>query len=387
MVSPKSAQKRLGKAGALVLVIGVILFLPFWSDWQNARDKSNSPPGRIFTSKGEVLKVVFSPDGQRLASSGGIYKGRGNWVTGEINSWDPLTGQLLLAFAGHPKGVTDLDFSPDGKRLASASSDGIKIWDAATGKQLLTLSSEPNEEPCRVAFQPQGTSLATVSVIGPMWRGDMPIAVKVWIVPPIADGELPTPVFSYPCKTSSSIGTGWRPPTLTFSPDGTRLACGQGKNVLIWDFRADRQGDNTSPSRALEGHTGPVCDQVFSPDGKRLATASDDETIRIWDPATGEELLAFKSPREGIPGYRGIRCLAFSPDGKRLAGGKAQNLAIWDAATGQELYFLRWHSQSIESLAYSPDGKTLATGAGDHDIKLWDLAALEHWTGVGPGEN
>ena len=80
--------------------------------------------------------------------------------------------------------------------------------------------------------------------------------------------------------------------------------------------------------------------------------------------------------------------LAFSPDGKRLAGGKAQKLAIWDAATGKQLHFLAWHTGIIESLAFSPDGKTLATGSTDHHIKLWDLAALEQGSEAAkPGGN
>jgi WD40 repeat protein len=363
--------------------LGLILFLPGWSSCQNARNRANSPPGKILSTDGYVLKVVFRPDGQRLASGGGVYKGRGKWVTGEVRVWDPTTGQSVLAFAGHPEGVTGLDFSPDGKRLATASSSGVKVWDAATGKQLLTLKMQPNEEPWRVAFDPQGDRLATLSQVGPIWRGRGAAVVRVWHTPPTDEGQKTEPVFSYPFQVGFRA---WQWTSLVFSPDGMRLACGWDNAVLIWDWSPQCPGDKTAPAVVLEGHTRPVRDQAFSPDGKRLATASDDETVRIWDAATGQELLRFDSPRDGIPGYRGIGCLAFSPDGQRLAGGKAQNLVIWDAATGKELHYLRWHSGTIESLAFSPDGKTLATGADDHEIKLWDLTALEVWNEVRPGE-
>src|SRR5438128_6093270 len=144
--------------GFVLFWFGVILFMPAWSRWQEVQDKANSPPGVVLTAQGNVLKVVFSPDGQRLASGGGLYQPR-RWVRGEINLWDPATGQCVLTFPGHPEKVIDLDFSPDGKRLASAGPDGVKVWDALTGKQLLTLRMQPHQEPWRVAFDPQGKRL------------------------------------------------------------------------------------------------------------------------------------------------------------------------------------------------------------------------------------
>jgi WD40 repeat protein len=385
---PTRRRQRPSKGGILVLLmcLGVVLFLCSWGRWENARDRANSPPGLVLATRGEVLKVVFSPDGRRLAASGGIYKGRQKWATGEINAWDPATGQVVLSFPGHPTGVTGLDFSPDGKRLASASSDEVKIWDADTGNQLLRLRMHPGEEPWRVGFDPRGHRLATLSEHGAHWHGATTMVVRLWRLPRADEREEAAPVFFYPFEAGSSESGTWKLPTLAFSPDGMCLACGRDNTVLIWDLRPDRAGDQTAPALVLTGHTCAVRDLAFSPDSQRLATASDDETVRIWDPATGQELLSFESPRDGIPGYRGIGCLAFSPDGKRLAGGKAQNLAIWDAATGRRLHYLRWHSNSIESVAYSPDGKWLASGDRDREIKLWDLAALERPKGAGAEE-
>jgi WD40 repeat protein len=359
------------------------VFLCSLGPLQNARDRAKSPPGLVLATRGAVLKVVFRPDGRRLAASGGIYKGRQKWTTGEINVWDPATGQVLLSFPGHPTGVTGLDFSPDGKWLASTSSDAARIWDAYTGKELFNLHLHPGEEPWRVAFDPRGERLATLSEHGTLCHGTTTMVVRLWRLPQAGENKEPAPVFLYPFQAGSSESGTWKLPTLVFSPDGMRLACGRDKTVLIWDLHPNHGGDPTAPARVLTGHTRAVCDLAFSPDSQRLATGSDDETVRIWDPATGQELLSFDSPRDGIPGYRGIGCLAFSPDGKRLAGGKAQNLAIWDAATGRQLHYLRWHSNLIESVAFSPDGKWLASGERDREIKLWDLAALERWTGVG----
>jgi WD40 repeat protein len=381
---PSRRRQRPSKGGILLVLVwlGVILFLRASSRWDNARDRASIPPGLVLATRGEVLKVVFSPDSRRLASSGGVYKGRHKWETGEINIWDSATGQVLLSFPGHPTGVTGLDFSPNGKQLASASSDAVKVWDADSGNALFALPMHPGEEPWRVAFDPRGERLATLGDHGALWHGATTMVVRLWRLPQADEKKEAAPLFFYPFEAGSSESGTWKLPTLAFSPDGMRLACGRDNTVLVWDLRPDRVGDQTAPARVLTGHTRAVCDLAFSPDSQRLATASDDETLRIWDLASGHELLSFESPRDGIPGYRGIGCLAFSPDGKRLAGGKAQNLAVWDAATGRRLHYLRWHSNLIESVAFSPDGKWLASGDRDRAIKLWDLAALERLKGA-----
>jgi WD40 repeat protein len=354
-----------------LLVLGSLLCLTGWSRWQHADNGAEDAQGYSPSTRGYVVKVVFSADGRRLAGGGGIYKGRGKWETGEINVWDAASGQNVLAFAGHAQGVSGLDFSPDGNRLASAAADGVKVWDAASGKQLLCLRMNPKEEAWRVVFDRHGQRLATLSWDWEQAK-DEGMAVRIWHTPADALGEQTEPLFTHRFQAHSR--SLWSLPGLVFSPDGRYLACGPHHKVLLWDLE---QPHRAGPAQVLEGHTGDICDLAFSPDGKRLATSADDETIRIWDPITGEELLSFESPRDGFAGYRQIQCLAFSPDGRRLAGGKAQYLAIWDAANGQRLHYLGRHRDDIvQTVAFSPDGKTLATGAKGR-VKLWDLAALE----------
>src|SRR5260370_34626192 len=114
----------------------------------------------------------------------------------------------------------------------------------------------------------------------------------------------------------------------------------------------------------------------FSPDGKRLATASWDKTVKVWDAETGKEVFA--------PLGHGDRVLsvAFSPDGKLLATASyGHTVKVWDATTGKELLTLRGHTTNVASVAFSPDGKLLAWGAGYRghgEIKTWDT------TGWGP---
>src|SRR5262245_21105823 len=120
-------------------------------------------------------------------------------------------------------------------------------------------------------------------------------------------------------------------------------------------------------------HNNALHPVAFSPDWKRLATGSHDfSTVKLWDTATGQELLALK----GHSIYD-VTSVAFSPDGKRLVTAsqdRDHTVKLWDAATGQELLTLKGHSNIVWSVAFSPDGKRLATGSLDRTVKLWDAA-------------
>ncbi|KAK3360107.1 HET-R [Lasiosphaeria hispida] len=153
--------------------------------------------------------------------------------------------------------------------------------------------------------------------------------------------------------------------SVAFSPDGQRLASGsRDETIKIWDPASGQC------LQTLQGHRGSVRSVAFSPDGQRLASGSDDETIKIWDPASGQCLQTLQGHRDSV------QSVAFSPDGQRLASGSGdETIKIWDPASGQCLQTLQGHRDWVRSVAFSPDGQRLASGSDDKTIKIWDPAS------------
>lgn len=329
---------------------------------------------------GPVDFVTFSPDGRKIVSAS-----RDDHT---LRLWDPGTGRELRRSTGAGR-IRAAAFSPDGKTLAGQGEDGaLWLWDGATGKELRRLGGLAGDA-VAVAFAADGQTLFAAS------RVDAGVYLASW--EPATGKELPRPWFRerpWGHYQSSSPGD----LRVAFSPGAKTLAlAAPDRTFYLWDL---------AKGQALHRFRWPekrIQCLAFAPDGQTVAVGWDDtgtaRVIELRDVTTGRE-------RRRCEGHW-PSCLAFSPDGKVLAsGGYDRTIRLWEVPTGKELRRLEGPVREVQelfldglrltlqsrrqprgpmgdpvSLAFSPDGKTLASAHKDHVVHLWDVATGQEQAG------
>jgi WD40 repeat protein/serine/threonine protein kinase len=335
----ETAAGRL-KEGDIRVATGIILeVLRHGAPWSYAPDaldvfqQARAADAQVTVIAGHTDRVnfaAFSPDGRRIVTAS-------HDTTARI--WDASTGREILQLRGHTGRVWSAVFSPDGRRVVTASfDDTARIWDAATGKELQRLTGH-TDRVLGAAFSPDGRRIATAS-------SDR--TARIWDA---ATGR----------ETTQLRGHTDRVITAVFAPDGRRvLTASFDKTARIWDAASGRE------MLRLSGHDERVVSAAFSPDGTRVVTTSYDKTARIWDAATGKELRR-------LTGHTAtVVSAAFSPDGCCVVTSGDKTARIWDIATGRELMQLSGHTDRVVTAAFSPDGARIVTASDDKTARVWD---------------
>ncbi len=292
-----------------------------------------------------VTAVAWSPDSQHLASAS---------YDKTIQIWDATNGKSLLTYRGHFLRVNDLAWSPDSTLLASASDDGtVQIWNTITGGLVYTYHGHTGHVNA-VTWSPDKLRIASA--------GDDK-TVQVW------HASQHTLLSTYNGHTDKIH-------TLAWSPDGKQIASGgKDRKVQIWDAMKDQQKRSFLTSllfphqgqRTLNSHYGQICELAWSPDGKHLASASNDHRVLVWDVHTG--MIVFS---QGANSSDIKNAVAWSPANKHIAiGCNDKTVQIWNTVSKSSTFIYHGHTGYVMTVAWSPDGTRIASGGVDRTVQVW----------------
>ncbi|MBY0230802.1 MAG: hypothetical protein K2W96_16065 [Gemmataceae bacterium] len=275
-----------------------------------------------------------------------------------------VSGHVIAPFKGKDGVIRAVALSPDGKILATAGDDGIRLWDARTGKSLGVLGEDKPQQAIRsLAFSPDGKTLASGG-----------FGVVTWDV---AKREKRTSVGTEP-KTPEFLR-----PSVAYTKEGRLLAAS-----ALWDKEGKPRvvlvdGATGKTLHEIPKHEKGTAWFVLSKDGKRLAYAAPESTLRLYDTGTGKQVAAIERKS-----WRPL-ALAFSPDhstvaaswrGQAARGGDANPLTcaliVYDAATGKEKFAIPTGEESVGPLDFSPKGALLAVAVTYKPVvQVWELPA------------
>lgn len=319
-------------------------------------DPNTGKEVRVLESKREWSRcLAFAPDGASLAAGGS---------DGVVRLWDPIAGKLLRTWVGHDRmAVSSIAFSHDSKRLVTTAAwqSGPRVWDVATGKELLARPGHVNPVD-QVALTPDGKSLVSYGRFEAILRWDL------------ATGRIAQRI------SPSTAG----PASVVLALDGESAATLErdSGDIRLWDLATGKEVRKIGKIAKHSGNLLPPC-LAFSPDGRMLAAISEQKSVYVWEIAGNKEARRFTNAGQ-------IDSVAFSADGKRLAagrGGAESAVIIWDIERAAAVWFKKIGSREGQlAIALSPDGRRVATAAWRGGIQVWDIETKKELYTLADGE-
>lgn len=330
-------------------------------DAQNAIKLWNAKTGKPVRdfpgSEAHLTALDYSPDGRFVATGGG-----GGDAT--VRVWEVRTGKLAAHLRARMSDVTCVRFSSDGSRLATSDSGGVaRVWDWRAGRELHAFHDHAPWLHC-VAFSPDGKQLAT---------GDDAGIVRVW---DLGNGKLIHALRGHERAITA----------LVFSSTGTALFSGSwDHSIRRWSLTTGKQvfviRGIQSPVRRQEkpvGHTSVVTSLALSPGGQWLYSGSMDHTICVWEADSGCLCRVLKGTERG---YSSVAAITLSANGTLLAAalgdrGQEASIHIWDVLSSKKVKSLPGHRGTVTQVCFSPAGKRLASCSTDTTALIWDAGDL-----------